>query len=253
MSQNDGMRRCSAPNHKGKRDLPTASFHKDRAQPSGYRSWCKDCLNTERRDRYSDDPGERDRRVRNGKRVHKNATDAADARDEALIEQTAAEARKIAKAAEKAEAERQARDRRLSSEFAQLKPDDFSSEKDDFDTSVANDPKSNLVSKQASAEKRQEYSEAMGKHLHYVRGAAVTEAKGDGEMVEQMPAEAGKYIGALAEQERRFGNRRLARSISLFSAGEELSRRLWIQACKQYLTGRVVPTGYAEGPATPRR
>ena len=40
-------------------------------------------------------------------------------------------------------------------------------------------------------------------------------------------------IGALAEQERRFGNRRLARSLSLTAANEELSRRLFVATAEQ--------------------
>lgn len=154
-------------------------------------------------------------------------------------------AAKIAEAALRREAERAAR---LASDTDPLRPEDFD---EPDDTSVANDPGSNRLSSQFSREKRQEYARAMGQHAHHVRAAAAAELRGDGDLVDSMPPEAGSYIGKLAEQEARFGRRRLARSLSLFAAGEEQARRLWAQACRQYLTGRVVPTGYAaKGPSS---
>lgn len=219
-----GYRRCSAPKHEGERVLPETAFADDRTATSGKRSQCRVCYNERQKERR-------------GGIVAK-----ADARDEALLDKAAAEARKLA-------AEKEARARRLASDHEALRPDDFSDD-DSFDTSVANDPKSRQLSKQASAEKRQEFSRAMGAHAVSLRQAAIADANGEADIVEAMPAEAGTYIGKLAEQERRFGNRRLARSVSLFSAGEELARRMWIQACKQYLSGRVVASGYAKKPAS---
>lgn len=221
-----GMRRCSAPDHPGKRVLPADSFQNDRSQPSGKRSWCRACYNAKRVEQYNEDPEPTRERGRKNKKIN---TAKADARDEKLI----AETRRLAVE----------RERRLASDHAALRPDDFGDD-DDFDTSVANDPKSRQLSKQASRERRQEFSEGMGKHAGAVRRAAVAEARG-GEMIESMPAESGEYIGKLAEQERRFGNRRLARSISLFAAGEEQARRLFVMTAKQYFRDRVVPTGYA--------
>ena len=85
----------------------------------------------------------------------------------------------------------------------------------------------------------------MGRHLGAVRASAVEEARSGADMIDTMPAEDGSYVGALAEQERRFGNRRLARSLSLFAANEEQARRLFVQTAKQYFTDTVTPVGYA--------
>ena len=218
-----GMRRCSAPSHEGKRLLPESEFQRDRAQASGFRSWCKGCVNADKRVRYA------------------RHTDRADAKDEDLLDEAEAEALKLA-------AERE---RRRASDFEVLKPDDFSDD-DSFNTGVANDRGSRKLSHRASMEKRQEFSKQMGEHAVDLRRAAIKDMNGDGKLEEDMTPESGSYIGKLAEQERRFGNRRLARSVSLFSAGEELHRRLWIQACKQYLSDRVVPTGYAKKPPSGR-
>lgn len=243
-------KRCSAPGHKGPRWLPLAAYQSDSTQPSGLKSHCRDCMNrgqrkrhtrnadkynTNLRDRRAADPEKDRQRVRDERAKN---VDKASAKAEEFLEKERAKARKLA--ADK--------ERRVSSDFEQLKPDDFDDD-ESFDTSVANDPKSKGLSQQAAAEKRQEFSRAMGQHTVDLRRAAIADMNGDSELLDAMPAEGGTYIGKLAEQERRFGNRRLARSVSLFSAGEELSRRLWIQACKQYLTGRVVPKGYATKPA----
>lgn len=219
-------KRCPAPDHKGSRDLALNRFQSDVTKKDRLKSWCRTCRSGAAKDYTTKIANERDEAV-----THE------------LDEQEAA-ARKLL-------AEREARDHRLKSDFAQLKPDDFGDD-ESFDTSVANDPKSRLLSKQAAAEKRQEFSRAMGEHAQALRRAAITEAKSEGDMEDVMPADSGTYIGKLAEQERRFGNRRLARSVSLFAAGEELSRRLWVQACAQYLSGRVVPTGFAKKPSTGR-
>lgn len=245
------QRRCSAPDHPGERVIALDKFADDRAQPSGKRSQCKDCCNRKVKAKRDADPKARAKDTARSRRVHQRATDAADERDEDLIEETAAQARARVKA-EEAEVDRQ---RRLSSDFENLRPDDFGDEEEDFGTAIANDaaPGAKARSARASKQKRQEYSAAMGKHLGAVRRAAVAAATGDGDLVDEMPGESGEYVGKLAEQERRFGNRRLARSISLFAAGEEQARRLFMMAARQYLTGRVVPTGYAAKGPTARK
>lgn len=125
--------------------------------------------------------------------------------------------------------------KRLASDFHPLDPGQ------DFDTSVANDFQTGLVdvreaqkaSAQAAREKRQEYSQMMGEYADVMQdGAAPTK-------------ELGTYIGALAEQERRFGNRRLARKVSLIAAHNELARELLKQTAQEYFSGHVTPTGYA--------
>jgi len=124
---------------------------------------------------------------------------------------------------------------RLASEFDALKPEDF-------DVSVGNDRRFDA---RASHEKRQEFSKSMGEHAQSLRRAAIAQSQGRGTVLDSMPPEAGTYIGRLAEQEARFGNRRLARSISLADAHEELSIRRFKEAAREYLSDKITPTGYA--------
>lgn len=230
------QRRCSAAEHKGSRWLPVTRFQADRAQPGGLKSSCRDCRRAGHKAAYAANPEplKADQRARRAERSAR-----ADVRDLAAIEKAEAESRKVARAqADRAD--------RLASDTAPLRPEDFDAE---YDTSVANDPGSRGLSAAFIKEKRQAFSRQMGQHAHHVRAAAAAEQTGRGDLVDSMPAEAGTYVGQLAEQEARFGRRRLARSISLFAAGEEQARRLWVRACQQYLTGRVVPTGYAAKPS----
>ena len=119
------------------------------------------------------------------------------------------------------------RARKLRSDFEHLKPEDF-------DVSVGNVGK---MDPNAAKEKRQEFSQAM-----WTFQQELGKSLGDPEL---LPEALGGFIGKLSEQERRFGNRRLARSISLVAAHEALNRRLFKQAASQYLRGKVTPTGYA--------
>lgn len=244
----DGKKRCTGPCGK---ELELELFASDRAQASGRSSMCMECSSAKRRATYAENLRERTRRIRGSAARADENTNRADERDENLVTEVSRAERARLAAEEKTRIAREDRQRRVDSDFAQLKPDDLSDEETDFDTSVANTPErptARGASKEASRQRRQEYSEAMGKQAQATRRAAVREARGEGEMLEDMPAEQGAYIGALAEQERRFGNRRVARTISLYAAGEELSRRLFVQAARQHLTGRVVPTGYAKAP-----
>lgn len=217
------LRECKSPFHEGERDCSIDEFPiKDKSGQR--RSWCRDC--------------------HNAWRVVK------DARKKGHL--VAPGTQSVDKARERREREAQEiltgaidRQRRLSSDFESLKNDDFLSD-EDFDTSVAN--RADMTSKersQAAKEKRQEYSRAMGDFTNSLHETVLDDDV-------KLSAASGNYIGALAEQERRFGNRRLARSVSLYAAGEELSRRLWSMAARQYLTGRVVPKGFAERPQTNR-
>ena len=136
---------------------------------------------------------------------------------------------------EKAVTAAKARAERIASDFDPLKPEDF-------DVTIGNDGR---IDPRAAKEKRQEYSRAMGAHAQALRRAAMDESEGNGDIVSKMPAELGTYLGNLSEQERRFGNRRIARSISLAEAHEVLSLRRFRQAADQYLSAKVEPTGYA--------
>lgn len=122
---------------------------------------------------------------------------------------------------------RDERQRRRMSNYASLKPEDF-------DVTVGNDGR---IDKEAAAQKRQEYSEAMGEVADALRDSG-----GD---PDKLPDDIGTYVGRLAEQERRFGNRRLARSVSLAAAHEALALRQFKDAAREYLADRVAPAGYA--------
>lgn len=124
------------------------------------------------------------------------------------------------------------RARRLASDHEPLRPEDFD------DVSIGNDGK---IDKNAAKEQRQLYSRSMGQFA-----AGLRDSLGN---PEAMPPELGRYVANLAEQERRFQNRRLSRSISLAAANEALQRRMFIQACKEHLSATVTPTGYAAKPA----
>lgn len=136
------------------------------------------------------------------------------------------------------------RARRVASDHDALRPEDFD---DEYDTSVANDRGANAgrVSAKAAREKRQEFSKAMGETAEALRSAAVAQARGDGDVLSNMPGEVGTYIAKVAEQERRFGNRRLARSVSLAMAQEQLALRQFKLTAEQFLSDKVTPTGYA--------
>jgi predicted phosphodiesterase len=111
---------------------------------------------------------------------------------------------------------------RIASDHDVLKPKDF-------DVSIGNDGRKDA---KATQEKRQEFSRSMGEFARHLVEDELTEKDG-------------AYIGALAEQERRFQNRRIARSVSITAANEALHLRLFKSAAKEYLNGRITPTGYA--------
>ena len=136
----------------------------------------------------------------------------------------------------------EARQARIESDFAKLKPEDF-------DVSVANDGK---LDKRYTKEKRQEYSKAMGEYANSLRGAALNAPHG-GDMLEDMPPESAEYIVKLSEQERRFINRKEARAICLADAQEVLALRRFKQAAHDHLHDRITPTGYAVKPSRKKR
>jgi len=141
---------------------------------------------------------------------------------------------------EKMLAEREAAARRLASDDLPLQPSDF-------DVGVANDrsPRARALSGKASAEKRQEFNARMGEHARELRAAAVAQATGKGPIASHLSGETGEYVARLAEQERRFGNRRMARAVALFDAGEALALHQFKLAAAQYLRGKITATGYA--------
>ncbi len=122
-------------------------------------------------------------------------------------------------------------DARLKSNYTALKPEDF-------DVTVGNDGR---IDPHAAKARRQEYSAAMGE---------LAEALHESADPAQVPAHLGTYVGRLAEQERRFGNRRLSRSVSLLAAHEALRLRLFKDAAREHLADKITPTGYAAAPRT---
>lgn len=105
---------------------------------------------------------------------------------------------------------------------------------EDFDVTVANDGRTDRNHGKA---KRQEFSQAMGEMAGAVRRLATGG--------EAMPAELGAYMARLAEQERRFGNRRLARSAAISLAHEMLGVRMFKRAAAQFFSDKVAPAGYS--------
>ena len=105
-------------------------------------------------------------------------------------------------------------DARRESDFEPLELADFD---DEFATAVGNDHsgKSAKVSAEAAREKRQEFTRQMGEFAQDLRSATVQAVDSDTPISDSLPERHSAYIRALAEQERRFGNRRWARSISL--------------------------------------
>jgi predicted phosphodiesterase len=125
---------------------------------------------------------------------------------------------------DKAAAKEADRKRRLESDYAPLGVDNYN----------FSDDGEQYVSGEGSRQKRQEYNDAMGNVADL--------------LVENDPARLGRYMAALAEDERRFMARRTARSVSLAVARDALYQRQFLQAAREYLQGKVEPSGYALDP-----
>lgn len=111
---------------------------------------------------------------------------------------------------------------------------------EDLDLGVGNDAGA------PSRERRQEYSKRMGETAKALRAS-----QGDPERLDETT---GRYVGGLAEQEGRFGNRRLYRSVSLAMAQEELALKRFAQVARELLAGKVKATGFGtRRPAKPAK
>jgi hypothetical protein len=146
----------------------------------------------------------------------------------------------------KREREAKAVDERAARELAEHKErweSDFTALRaEDFDVTIANDGR---IDKDAAKEKRQEYSRSMGETAQALHRASIAAADGPGDVADNMDPDGAAYVANLAEQERRFGNRRIARSVSLALAAEALATRMFRDAARQYLSDKITPTGYA--------
>lgn len=234
---------CSGPCRRSL-DATSQNFHKDAKTRDGLRANCKECLLKSQRktDRRSPTPRQASHvapvRLGGGDgRVDLSAGPnlaAFDAETERTREQL------------KAEREQQARERRFNSDFAPLKPEDFA---DEYATGIANQggPRAAQNSADAAREKRQEFNENMGRFATDLRDAAAI-AHATGSVADNIPTRHASYIRDLAEQERRFGNRRVARSIAIAEAHEQLSREAMIYVAETYFRDKVEPVGYARFP-----
>lgn len=226
-------KRCPrCPDNKRAEWQPLPEFGPDPSRSDGLRGHCATCCAIDARERYDDRDDVREKQV---KRVSKRAAAnirANDERSAEIVDKAAARAAQLA-------AEQQAR---RASDFDTLRPDDFD------DLSVGNDPRDAASGerRRAGQDKRAEYSRNMGRYRGNLERAAVLAKSNPSAIADHMPREDGAYIAGVAEQQRRFSNRRVARSLSLFAAAELDAMQQSIAAMERYLGGRVRPTGYAE-------
>jgi len=144
-------------------------------------------------------------------------------------------------------------DARRASDFEPMTHSDFSNE---FGTAIANQrketPAERAERQRAARERRQEFNRRMGEFASDFRDSAAVAAQGSSTIGEILPPQHAEYISLLAEQERRFGNRRWARSIALAEAHEQLSREAMIFVAEKYFSNKVTPAGYACAPHNDR-
>lgn len=235
---------CSGPC--GRRLPLTADFYsKDASNSNGYKSACRVCRSAGRRDKR--------KQLREGQRKapDTNRWSNVQAFDSGVDEQfdssdVDTELEEALEAGRRRAAELAAAERRRNSDFESLKPDDFDSE---FDTSVSNNkeetPAQRAARSRAAKEKRQEFNASMGRFATDLRDSAKLVSAGDGSMGDILPPHHATYITRLAEQERRFGNRRWARTVSIKEAHEQLSREAMIHVADTFFRDKIEPTGYA--------
>lgn len=136
---------------------------------------------------------------------------------------------------------------RMASDHDALKIEDFdpSGTGDaEYDVSVGNVKGQGRVSASASRHKRQEFNASMGANAETLKRAGATAHQRGGDVLSAMSGESGAYIGKLAEQERRFGNRRMARTISLAQAQEALALQHMKQIADQFFRDKITATGF---------
>lgn len=136
-------------------------------------------------------------------------------------------------------------DREASAETRQKASDHEALTPDDYGAAIANVPGEGAVSSKASAEKRQEFNRKMAQVHSDVHDVA------NGTSPDLSVASV-DYLATLSEAERRFGNRRIARSTAISLAHEMLGIRMFCQAADTYFTGKISPAGYAAGSAQRR-
>ncbi len=120
----------------------------------------------------------------------------------------------------------------LESELDPL-PEDYKAE--------ANDEYINASSAEVTRQKRQEYNRRMGhtkELLHDIASGAAEDER------------ISRYVSNLAEDERRWLNRKMARSVSIATARDALFVRMFEAAASRVLKDKIVPRGYARKKAS---
>lgn len=203
----------------------TAEFwRRDRRSKTGFRSSCKDCQKAK---------GAPEKEARIAELEAALPADTGEISKEESLESVKRDTQI------KEELER--RDARHADPFSKLKPEDF-------DVGALNDGR---IDRAASREKRQEYSRAMGETLSEVSEAAGRGADG-GQLIDALSDKSIRFLSALSEQEKRFGNRRHSRSFSLAMAHEVMAMRLMRDIADRYFTAKIEPKGWAEALNPPR-
>lgn len=243
------MKRCPACDDGRGREKPVDEFGPSDYTADGVRSYCQACERAKAKKRRGDLAAKRreNREARAAAPIPETKWPTVDALDAGELTESQDPAESVVDP--RVERERAARDRRRGSDFEPMRPEDFDA--DEFDVGLGGDPnmgheagKHNRAARaSASKEKRQEYNANMGKFATAVRDGAIAAPERGGVVV--LPAEHAEYISKLAEQERRFGNRRMARSIAIAEAHEQLSRQAMQWVAERYFADKIEPTGYA--------
>jgi hypothetical protein len=111
-------------------------------------------------------------------------------------------------------------------------------EPEDFGAGVADTREPRGAKRGWSKTKRQEFSAMMAEYLPVLRGTASPEELD----------RVARYHRRLAEEERRFGKRRVARSLSLAAAHEALHTFNFLLGAKKYFGGIIQPTKWLRKP-----
>lgn len=110
--------------------------------------------------------------------------------------------------------------------------------------------KTGTTDKEAPRLRSQLFTHEMGTTTDALRDASL-ELQGQApgtppELVEKRTEQVSGFVTRLAEDERRYMNRRTARSVSISVARDELAVRRLKQMAEETLAGRIVATGFAE-------
>lgn len=228
---------------------PITEFHSNVNTHDGLRYSCKLCANAVQKARYRDVDG-----VEQRDRVAKRETSNR-AKESAQAERVIAAADKLTRDQlkrdekeradeEKTRAAAERKQQRINSDFDELKPEDF----DDLSVGNSGSKVDKALSREANTDKQQLYNRKMGRYRGNIEKAIVNSRADGNAIADHLPREDGEFMAGIAEQNRRFQNRRVARSISIFAGVERDAIEQSIAAMQKYMSGRITPTGYAAKP-----